>query len=56
MNQIYRPHDADYIARFSHKNPDGRLWSDDNLTAKGISLAGAMNTNTKESNRSGAVP
>jgi len=39
-NQIYRPHDEDYISRFSHKDPDGRLWTDDNLTAKGLSGGG----------------
>ena len=39
-NPIYRPHDEEYIARFSHVDPDGRRWSDDNLTAKGLSGGG----------------
>ena len=39
-NQIYLPHDAEYIARFSHRDPDGKLWTDDNLTAKGLSGGG----------------
>jgi len=39
-NQIYREHDLDYLARFRHKAPDGRLWTDDNLTAKGLSGGG----------------
>lgn len=39
-NQIYRLHDQQYIARFRHKDPDGRLWSDYDLTAKGLSGGG----------------
>ncbi|MDO8716582.1 MAG: DNA methyltransferase [Dehalococcoidales bacterium] len=39
-NQIYRPHDQEYIARFSHQDSDGRLWADDNLSAKGLSGGG----------------
>ena len=39
-NQIYLPHDEAYIARFNHKDSDGRLWTDDNLTAKGLSGGG----------------
>jgi len=39
-NQIYRPHDQEYVARFRHKDPDGRLWSDYDLTAKGLSGGG----------------
>ena len=39
-NEIYRPHGEEYIARFRHQDPDGRLWSDDNLTAKGLSGGG----------------
>ncbi len=35
-NEIYIPHEKDYIARFRHKDADGRLWADDNLTAKGL--------------------
>ncbi len=39
-NELYTAHDAEYIARFSHRDPDGRLWTDDNLTAKGLSGGG----------------
>ncbi len=39
-NQIYRPHDQQYMARFRHEDPDGRLWSDYDLTAKGLSGGG----------------
>jgi adenine specific DNA methylase Mod len=39
-NQLYRPHDPEYIARFRHKDENGRLWTDDNLTAKGLSGGG----------------
>jgi DNA modification methylase len=39
-NQIYRPHNLEYEARFRHKDPDGRLWSDYDLTAKGLSGGG----------------
>jgi site-specific DNA-methyltransferase (adenine-specific) len=39
-NQIYRPHDQQYIARFHHEDIDGRLWSDYDLTAKGLSGGG----------------
>jgi site-specific DNA-methyltransferase (adenine-specific) len=39
-NQIFMPHNEEYIARFKHKDPDGRLWADDNLSAKGLSGGG----------------
>ncbi len=39
-NQIYTPHDSEYLARFRQRDPDGRLWTDDNLTAKGLSGGG----------------
>ncbi|HXY74379.1 MAG TPA: site-specific DNA-methyltransferase, partial [Dehalococcoidales bacterium] len=39
-NQIYRPHEQEYVARFRHKDYDGRLWSDYDLTAKGLSGGG----------------
>jgi site-specific DNA-methyltransferase (adenine-specific) len=39
-NGIYLPHDRDYLSRFKHSDPDGRLWTDDNLTAKGLSGGG----------------
>jgi len=39
-NQIFRPHEQEYIARFRNKDQDGRLWSDYDLTAKGLSGGG----------------
>lgn len=39
-NPLYRPHDAQYVARFRNRDPDGRLWADDNLSAKGLSGGG----------------
>lgn len=39
-NQLYTPHDAEYLSRFRQRDPDGRLWTDDNLTAKGLSGGG----------------
>ncbi len=39
-NQQYRPHDKEYLARFKYQDTDGRLWTDDNLTAKGLSGGG----------------
>ena len=39
-NQIFRPHDEEYISRFSHADVDGRLWSDYDLSAKGLSGGG----------------
>ncbi len=36
----FQPYDEKYKARFQRKDPDGRLWSDDNLTAKGLSGGG----------------
>ncbi len=39
-NQVYQPHDEEYIARFRHRDPDGRQWSDYDLTAKGLSGGG----------------
>ncbi len=38
--QQYQPYDEAYKARFRFKDPDGRAWSDDNLTAKGLSGGG----------------
>ncbi len=38
--QAFAPYDADYAARFRQADPDGRLWMDDNLTAKGLSGGG----------------
>jgi DNA modification methylase len=39
-NQQYRPHSEEYLERFRNKDADGRLWTDDNLTAKGLSGGG----------------
>jgi len=39
-NVFYRPHGAEYVARFRNKDADGRLWADDNLSAKGLSGGG----------------
>lgn len=39
-NQLYAPHDAKYLARFRHKDSDGRLWADYDLTAKGLTGGG----------------
>jgi site-specific DNA-methyltransferase (adenine-specific) len=39
-NKIYREHNETYIARFKHIDADGRRWTDDNLTAKGLSGGG----------------
>ncbi len=32
--------DAEYLARFHQSDPDGRLWTDADLTAKGLSGGG----------------
>jgi len=37
---IYLEHSEEYKARFSHSDPVGRLWTDDNLSAKGLSGRG----------------
>ena len=39
-NPQYQPYDEKYKNRFRKKDPDGRAWSDDNLTAKGLSGGG----------------
>ncbi len=39
-NQQYKPHDEAYHQRFRNKDDDGRAWTDDNLTAKGLSGGG----------------
>ena len=39
-NTLYEPYDEKYKARFRFKDADGRLWQDDNLTAKGLSGGG----------------
>ena len=39
-NPQFEPYDDEYKARFWYKDPDGRLWSDYDLTAKGLSGGG----------------
>ena len=39
-NVQHQPHDDSYKARFRRMDEDGRAWSDDNLTAKGLSGGG----------------
>lgn len=39
-NPQFAAYDEDYAARFRQRDPDGRLWMDDNLTAKGLSGGG----------------
>jgi DNA modification methylase len=39
-NQLYLDHDEKYIRRFRQRDPDGRLWADFDLTAKGLSGGG----------------
>ncbi len=39
-NTVYESHDDKYKARFRFKDPDGRLWQDDNLTAYGLAGGG----------------
>ena len=39
-NSIFIPHDQEYLKRFHNQDPNGRLWADDNLTAKGLSGGG----------------
>lgn len=39
-NTLYGEYEEKYKARFSSKDSDGRVWTDDNLTAKGLSGGG----------------
>ncbi|WAH38563.1 site-specific DNA-methyltransferase [Alicyclobacillus dauci] len=39
-NQLYQPYDPKYLKRFRHRDSNGRLWTDGNLTAKGLSGGG----------------
>jgi site-specific DNA-methyltransferase (adenine-specific) len=39
-NPIHNGYSDEYLARFRYRDPDGRLWMDDNLTAKGLSGGG----------------
>jgi DNA modification methylase len=40
FNTVYQPYTEEYKARFKNKDPDGRMWADDNLTAKGLTGGG----------------
>jgi len=39
-NQQHTPHDKKYLSRFRNSDEDGRLWQDDNLSAKGLTGGG----------------
>ena len=39
-NSIFMEYDDEYKKRFRRSDPDGRFWTDDNLTAKGLSGGG----------------
>ncbi|MEA3468386.1 MAG: site-specific DNA-methyltransferase, partial [Thermodesulfobacteriota bacterium] len=39
-NQLYSEHSEKYKKRFRNRDPDGRLWTDADLTAKGLSGGG----------------
>jgi site-specific DNA-methyltransferase (adenine-specific) len=39
-NPVFLEHGEEYKARFRNVDPDGRRWTDDNLTAKGLSGGG----------------
>jgi site-specific DNA-methyltransferase (adenine-specific) len=39
-NQLYAVHSSEYLARFRQRDPDGRIWTDADLTAKGLSGGG----------------
>jgi adenine specific DNA methylase Mod len=39
-NQLYTPHDPEYLSRFRQHDSDERLWTDADLTAKGLSGGG----------------
>ena len=39
-NQLTMPHDPAYLTRFRQRDLDGRLWTDADLTAKGLSGGG----------------
>lgn len=39
-NPLYLDHDAEYKKRFRNKDADGRLWTDGDITAKGLSGGG----------------
>ena len=37
---MFQTYTEEYKARFKNLDPDGRVWADDNLTAKGLSGGG----------------
>jgi len=39
-NNQYSPYPDEYVTRFRYKDPDGRLWTDGDVTAKGLSGGG----------------
>jgi site-specific DNA-methyltransferase (adenine-specific) len=39
-NEIYTPYTTEYKQRYSRTDPDGRLWTDGDLSAKGLSGGG----------------
>ena len=39
-NEVYTDYEDKYKSRYRHKDPDGRRWTDDNLTAKGLAGGG----------------
>lgn len=39
-NQQYKNHDVNYLSRFRNKDVDGKIWTDADLTAKGLSGGG----------------
>lgn len=39
-NQVFSEYDQKYVERFRNTDPDGRRWTDDNATAKGLSGGG----------------
>jgi len=39
-NQLYTTHNPEYLTRFRNRDPDGKLWTDADLTAKGLSGGG----------------
>lgn len=55
FNSIFQPYNADYVSRYRHVDPDGRRSADDNLTAKGLTGGGYMNTNIRGFDHFGGV-
>ena len=39
-NEVFTDYEESYIARYNRVDPDGRRWTDDNLTAKGLAGGG----------------